>query len=114
MIPPRILRQLAQTLTERTRSKAVTWLRTPEGPLRYIHRLANGEIVLRYDPSRGASDTIEFAVVDLSGQVIGSLVAEENEPLYDTLGDLLFEVQRATDHGALRVVTDEILDILKG
>lgn len=113
MIPPRMLRGLAENLSGRTRSGTVHWHRDPGRVQRYIYRLNPGEIVVRYDPSSGASDTIELAVIDAAGQVIGSLVGVEDEPRYDTLADLLFEIQRATDQGSHRQVTDQILDILK-
>ncbi|HZT79682.1 MAG TPA: hypothetical protein VFA26_05660, partial [Gemmataceae bacterium] len=74
--------------------------------------LSSGQIVVLYSPSRGGADTIELAVTDQGGEVIGSLIAEENEPTYDVLADLLFEIQRATGPGPHQAVTEEVLRLL--
>jgi hypothetical protein len=113
MIPPRMLKQLAQTLTEQTKAGAISWDRQLNAPQRYQYQLPSGQVVVRYDPSRGGADSIELAVLDFSGEVIGSLIGQESEPIYDVLADLLFEIQRATDHGPMRQVTDDILRLLK-
>ena len=112
MIPPRILKELATRLTEQTRSGKTTWHRASHDAQRYTAQLPGGQLVVHYSPSRGASDTIELAVLDGSGSVIGSLVAVENEPTYDLLADLLFEVQRKNDPGGHAAVTDAILKLL--
>ena len=112
MIPPRILKQLADRLTKQTREGSIVWHRERSDLQRYIHDLSRGKIVVYYNYSRGGADTIELAVTDSSNQVIGSLVAEEHEPGYDELADLVFEIQRE-EGDAHRVLTDEILDLLK-
>jgi len=112
MIPPRLLKQLADRLTTQTREGSVSWRKERSDMQRYIHDLRGGEIVVYYNASRGGPDMIELAVTDSRKQVIGSLVALENEPGYDELADLVFEIQREegeTDRG----VTDEILRLLK-
>lgn len=111
MIPPRILKQLADRLTKQTRDGSISWRRERSDIQRYIHDLGTGEIFVYYNYSRGSDDTIELAVIDSKDQVIGSLVVLENEPGYDELADLVFEIQRQqgeTDQG----VTDEILRLL--
>jgi hypothetical protein len=113
MIPPRLLKQLADNLTSRTKAGQISWARTSQDVQRYIYQLPKAAVVVHYSPSRGASDTIELAVLDNGGMVIGSLVAQEDEPSYDVLADLVFEIQRATDPGSHRFVTDEILSLLK-
>ncbi len=114
MIPPRMLKRLAEGLTKRTQADQSRWTRERHDLQRYTSQLSSGgRIVLHYSPSRGASDTIELAVTDPTGEVIGSLVAEENEPPYEVLADLLFEIQRKIEPGMHRAVTDEILGLLK-
>lgn len=114
MIPPRILKELAESLTQKTRTDTAKWFqeRASAEAQRYALSLGAGSVIVHYSPSRGGPDTIELAVTDNSGAVIGSLIAEENEANYDLLADLLFEIQRRNDPGSRRV-TDEILDLLK-
>ena len=114
MIPPRMLTRLAEGLIKRTQADQCRWSRERNDLQRYVSQLkSGGKIVLHYSPSRGGSDTIELAVTDPAGDVIGSLVAEENEPTFDILADLLFETERRIDPGKHRAVTDEILGLLK-
>jgi hypothetical protein len=111
MIPPRMLKQLADHLTKQTREGSASWRRERSDMQRYIHDLSTGEIVVYYNPSRGGPDTIELAVTEPSGEVIGSLVAVEHEPDYDELADLVFEIQQKYG-GAHPGVTNEILRLL--
>lgn len=112
MIPPRVLKQLAERLVEQTQSNAVRWSRPSKDFQRYTAQLAHGELVVNYTTSRGGSDTIEFAVTEPSGEVIGSLTALENEPTYDVLADLLFEIQRKSDPHFRGGVAEEIMRLL--
>ena len=112
MIPPRLLKKLAERLTAQTRDGSVSWHKERSDMQRYVHDLAGGQIVVYYNPSRGGPDTIELAVTDSRKQVIGSLGALENEPGYDDLADLVFEIQREQGETS-RDVTDEILRLLK-
>jgi hypothetical protein len=113
MIPPRILKELAESLTKQTREGKLVWSKQRHDLQRYITQLPNGQIVVRYDPSRGGADTIELAVTSHGEEVIGSLIAEENAQDYGILADLLFEVQRSVGEGFHRAVTDDILRLLK-
>jgi hypothetical protein len=113
MIPPRIMKRLAESLTKQTREGSAPWSRERSDLQRYIHKIGSGRIVLHYDPSRGGADTIELAVTGENGEVIGSLVAVENESGYDELADLVFEVQRATGQGMHRAITDDVLRLIK-
>lgn len=113
MIPPRVLRQLAERLTDQTRNGTVRWSRPRHDFQRYTSSLSKSDLVVTYSPSRGGSDTIEFAVTEHGGEVIGSLAAQENEPTYDTLADLLFEIQRKSDPQIHGGVAEEILRMLE-
>lgn len=113
MIPPRIMKQLTDSLTKQTREGSANWSRERFDVQRYIQQLSSGRIVLHYNPSLGGADTIELAVTDPHGEVIGSLVAVENEPGYDELADLVFEIQRAIGEGKHREVTDDVLRLIK-
>lgn len=112
MIPPRILKQLAERLTKQTREGSASWRKVSTDLPRYIHDLNMGEVVVYYNASRAGADTIEFAVIDPSERVTGSLVVLEHEPGYDELADLVFEIQRKQGE-AHRGLTDEILNLLK-
>lgn len=113
MIPPRLMKQLADRLTKQTRDGSVSWRKERSDLPRYIHDLGAGEIVVFYNYSGGSPATIELAVIDSNKhQVIGSLVALEDEPGYDELADLVFEIQRK-EGGVNRLVTDEILRFLQ-
>jgi hypothetical protein len=114
MIPPRMLQRLAEGLIRRTQADQDRWTRERQDLQRYVLQLkSGGKIVLHYSPSRGGTDTIELAVTGPTGEVIGSIVAEENESPYDVLADLLFEIQLKIDPGMHRAVTDEILGLMK-
>lgn len=112
MIPPRLLKQLAGRLTEQTRDGSISWRRERSDIQHYVHDLGAGKIAVYYNYSRASADTIELAVIDPNNQVIGSLMAEENDPGYDELADLVFEIQREQGE-TNRGVTDEILRFLK-
>lgn len=113
VIPARLLTAVAAELAGKTRRREINWVREKMDREHYYFAPGMSKIAVRFHPSRAEADAVELAVLTHSGEVIGSVYAnEEAGASYERLSELLFEIQRAENRDGISTITDELLQLL--
>ena len=113
MVPAKLLQQVAEQLTRLTLADKIHWQREKHDREFYVCPQGSVRFRMRFTPARVEADVIEFSVLDLQDEEIGTLLVDvEDKEGYGVLSELLFAIQRAENRGNIRFTTDELIKLL--
>lgn len=99
MIPVTKMREIAEALLKKSRADQVNWQLAKSAfatilNRSYVIKLPQSSVEIEYFSPKSEPDSVRISIRNNSGNVVGSLTAEEGDEDWDRLRDLHSEAER--------------------